>query len=80
MPANGAAREPTCQPRGRDAHITVTAPRPGSGGPPHAPTLKDIAAAAGVSQGTVSRVLNDVAGAIPVSEATRRRVRTGAGP
>lgn len=38
-------------------------------------TMKDVARAAGVSQSTVSRILNDVPVAIPVSEETRGRVR-----
>lgn len=38
-------------------------------------TMKDVADAAGVAQSTVSRVLNDAAVLIPVSEETRRRVR-----
>jgi DNA-binding LacI/PurR family transcriptional regulator len=37
-------------------------------------TMKDVAAAAGVSQSTVSRILNDVPVAIPVSDRTRERV------
>jgi DNA-binding LacI/PurR family transcriptional regulator len=36
--------------------------------------MKDVAAAAGVSQSTVSRILNDVPVAIPVSARTRERV------
>jgi DNA-binding LacI/PurR family transcriptional regulator len=36
--------------------------------------MKDVAAAAGVSQSTVSRILNDVPVTIPVSERTRQRV------
>jgi DNA-binding LacI/PurR family transcriptional regulator len=36
--------------------------------------MKDVAAAAGVSQSTVSRILNDVPVAIPVSDRTRERV------
>jgi DNA-binding LacI/PurR family transcriptional regulator len=36
--------------------------------------MKDVAAAAGVSQSTVSRILNDVPVTIPVSERTRERV------
>jgi DNA-binding LacI/PurR family transcriptional regulator len=38
-------------------------------------TMKDVARAAGVSQSTVSRILNDAPIPIPVSDATRRRVR-----
>lgn len=44
----------------------------------HSPTTKvtmhDVAKAAGVSQSTVSRVLNDSAAGIPIGEETRRRV------
>src|SRR6185437_13508908 len=43
-------------------------------GPERAVTMKDVAAAAGVSQSTVSRILNDVPVAIPVSDRTRERV------
>jgi DNA-binding LacI/PurR family transcriptional regulator len=39
-------------------------------------TMKDIAAAAGVSHSTVSRILNDTALNVPFSAATRERVRT----
>lgn len=38
------------------------------------PTMRDVARLAGVSQPTVSRVLNNNPSAIPVSEETRRRV------
>jgi DNA-binding LacI/PurR family transcriptional regulator len=37
--------------------------------------MKDVARAAGVSQSTVSRILNDAPVQIPVSEETRKRVR-----
>jgi DNA-binding LacI/PurR family transcriptional regulator len=40
----------------------------------HVPTMRDIAAVAGVSQSTVSRVLNDVSTSVPITEATRERV------
>jgi DNA-binding LacI/PurR family transcriptional regulator len=43
-------------------------------GPERAVTMKDVAAAAGVSQSTVSRILNDVPVAISVSDRTRERV------
>ena len=36
--------------------------------------MRDIALAAGVSQSTVSRVLNDVSTSVPITEATRERV------
>lgn len=39
-----------------------------------APTMRDIAAATGVSQSTVSRVLSGTPTAVPIAEATRRRV------
>jgi DNA-binding LacI/PurR family transcriptional regulator len=39
------------------------------------PTMKDVADAAGVAQSTVSRILNDAQALIPVSDATRQRVR-----
>src|SRR6266545_3571574 len=38
------------------------------------PTMRDIAAAADVSQSTVSRVLNGVPTAVPIAEVTRERV------
>jgi DNA-binding LacI/PurR family transcriptional regulator len=38
--------------------------------------MKDVAAAAGVAQSTVSRILNDTPGRISVSAATRERVQT----
>jgi DNA-binding LacI/PurR family transcriptional regulator len=38
------------------------------------PTMKDIAAASGVSQSTVSRVLTGAPTAVPINEATRQRV------
>ncbi|WP_103958164.1 LacI family DNA-binding transcriptional regulator [Nonomuraea solani] len=38
------------------------------------PTMRDIAAAAGVSQSTVSRVLSGVPTAVPIAPATRQRV------
>jgi DNA-binding LacI/PurR family transcriptional regulator len=41
----------------------------------HPVTMKDVARAAGVSQSTVSRILNDVPALIQVSAATRDRVR-----
>lgn len=42
-------------------------------------TMKDIAAAAGVSQSTISRVLSGRAGGVPISEETKRRVLAVAG-
>ncbi len=41
-------------------------------------TMSDVAAAAGVAQSTVSRILNDAAVPIPVSDETRKRVQTAA--
>src|SRR5678816_3220249 len=38
------------------------------------PTMRDIAVAAGVSQSTVSRVLNDVPTRVPIAPETRERV------
>ena len=43
-------------------------------GAPRAATMKDIAAAAGVAQSTVSRILNDAPALITVSVETRQRV------
>lgn len=48
-----------------------------SGGPPapdHAATMQDIARAAGVSQSTVSRILNDAVTTVPIAAVTRQRV------
>ena len=42
------------------------------------PTMRDIANLAGVSQSTVSRVLNDVATRVPITEDTRSRVTEAA--
>jgi DNA-binding LacI/PurR family transcriptional regulator len=42
------------------------------------PTLQDIARAAGVSQSTVSRVLNSSSSSIPIGEKTRQRVLSAA--
>jgi DNA-binding LacI/PurR family transcriptional regulator len=42
------------------------------------PTMRDIATAAGVSQSTVSRVLNDVATRVPITTETRDRVNAAA--
>jgi DNA-binding LacI/PurR family transcriptional regulator len=42
------------------------------------PTMRDIATLAGVSQSTVSRVLNDVATRVPITEDTRTRVNEAA--
>jgi len=53
-----------------DAHDVGLA---GADGPRRAPTIKDVAARAGVGVGTVSRVLNDHPA---VTTATRQRVRT----
>ena len=41
---------------------------------PSVTTMRDIAAAAGVSQSTVSRVLNDVSTRVPIAAETRERV------
>jgi DNA-binding LacI/PurR family transcriptional regulator len=50
--------------------------RPGSAvrRAPSVTTMRDIAAAAGVSQSTVSRVLNDVSTRVPIAPETRERV------
>jgi DNA-binding LacI/PurR family transcriptional regulator len=42
------------------------------------PTMRDIAAQAGVSQSTVSRVLNDVTTRVPITDETRERVLAAA--
>ena len=48
------------------------------GRPRTAPTMRDIAAVAGVSQSTVSRVLNDVPTRVPIAPETRERVTLAA--
>lgn len=56
----------------------VTNARPGAAAPGsrRSVTMKDVARAAGVSQSTVSRILNDAPVRIPVSDETRERVRS----
>src|SRR5689334_15040137 len=50
-----------------------------NGGKPRAvTTMRDIAAVAGVSQSTVSRVLNDVPTRVPIAPETRERVTLAA--
>lgn len=44
-------------------------------GPPRPVTMQDIAREAGVSQSTVSRVLNDAPTSVPIATETRERVR-----
>ena len=46
--------------------------------PRSVPTMRDIAEAAGVSQSTVSRVLNDVPTRVPIAAETRERVTLAA--
>src|SRR5262245_44408649 len=46
--------------------------------PRSVPTMRDIADAAGVSQSTVSRVLNDVPTRVPIAAETRERVTLAA--
>ena len=58
---------------GDDADLSAAAAR--HSGPP---TMRDIAEVAGVSQSTVSRVLNDVATRVPIAATTRERVHTAA--
>src|SRR5471032_3321197 len=55
--------------------MTRRSQKPGSPGRGPAVTMSDIAKAAGVSQSTVSRILNDTPLSIPVSAKTRERVR-----
>src|SRR6476660_7486614 len=56
-------------PRVVDDPEPAAADRPRTG-----PTMRDIAVAAGVSQSTVSRVLNDVPTRVPIAPETRERV------
>ena len=54
---------------------TREAERPAKQRPPtHVPTMRDIARVAGVSQSTVSRVLNDAPTRVPIAADTRERV------
>jgi len=53
----------------------TTRPKPTARGRRGPVTMKDVARAAGVSQSTVSRILNDAPVRIPVSDETRERVR-----
>lgn len=66
-PSFGAGRTAAAEPAG-----SGTAPA-GTGRPGRRPTMTDVARLAGVSQSSVSLVLNDMPGA-RISEATRRRV------
>ena len=50
----------------------------GNGRPRAVTTMRDIAEAAGVSQSTVSRVLNDVPTSVPIAAETRERVTLAA--
>jgi DNA-binding LacI/PurR family transcriptional regulator len=50
-----------------------------AGTPPRPATMGDIAREAGVSQSTVSRVLNGAPSTIAISDATRQRVQAAAG-
>jgi DNA-binding LacI/PurR family transcriptional regulator len=56
-----------------DARESTNGNRPRS-----VPTMRDIAEAAGVSQSTVSRVLNDVPTRVPIAAETRERVTLAA--
>lgn len=59
---------------GQTVEMTRRAQKPGSPGRGPAVTMSDIAKAAGVSQSTVSRILNDTPLSIPLSAKTRERV------
>ena len=59
---------------GRTGHSRVITRRHGARPTTPAPTMRDIARATGVSQSTVSRVLSGTPTAVPIAEATRRRV------
>jgi len=50
------------EPQAGDEHEPAAAERPRT-----VPTMRDIAVAAGVSQSTVSRVLNDVPTRVPIA-------------
>ncbi|HEX5013265.1 MAG TPA: LacI family DNA-binding transcriptional regulator [Candidatus Limnocylindrales bacterium] len=75
MEAEGGAGEGEVGGSGADetAKNATTGDRPRS-----VPTMRDIALVAGVSQSTVSRVLNDVPTRVPIAAETRERVTTAA--
>lgn len=52
----------------------ATSPRAAARRSGNTPTMRDIAEATGVSQSTVSRVLSGTPTAVPIAEATRKRV------
>src|ERR1019366_3672483 len=76
--ANQPAAWRECSVGESDEAAHVTARSRSSGSAPfdthRAVTMKDVAAAAGVAQSTVSRILNDAPSGISVSAETRRRV------
>src|SRR5512141_1681874 len=66
---------------GTTASGTAVAPRPADREgrrPGPVTTMRDIAAVAGVSQSTVSRVLNDAPTRVPIAPETRERVTLAA--
>ena len=69
---DGAAGGPSA-PEAGDGKESSNGERPRS-----IPTMRDIATAAGVSQSTVSRVLNDVPTRVPIAAETRERVTLAA--
>ncbi len=69
--------------RARETHgsgtgVDVAAEAPVGARPRLVPTMRDIAQLAGVSQSTVSRVLNDVPTRVPIAPETRERVTRAA--
>src|SRR5579884_234698 len=68
--STGRSKGRTAAPGDPRSSSTSVRPRP--------PTMKDIAAAAGVSRSTVSRILNDAPLPVPVSPETRARVLAAA--
>jgi DNA-binding LacI/PurR family transcriptional regulator len=75
MGVEDGVRDPRIDPRSGRAGDERPVTEAGNGRPtPAVTTMRDIAMAAGVSQSTVSRVLNAVPTRVPIAAATRERV------
>ena len=82
VPAASLARKTgrQAEPRhtSREPIAEARATADGQARPSSVPTMRDIASLAGVSQSTVSRVLNDAPTRVPIAAATRERVNVAA--